>query len=95
MFPAYAGVFLPLFLLVRIIFRVPRIRGGVPIAIAGFLAANPCSPHTRGCSRIDELKDEERMVFPAYAGVFLSMSSADISKLRVPRIRGGVPTAYS
>ena len=50
MFPAYAGVFLAKRRRMARGKRVPRIRGGVPVAEAIAQAAEMCSPHTRGCS---------------------------------------------
>jgi len=48
------------------------------------------SPHTRGCFFKVMAPDSGKLVFPAYAGVFLLMLTAEVSDEGLPRIRGGV-----
>ena len=92
-FPAYAGVFLRKVALRFLVMRVPRIRGGVPPESCAPISCNACSPHTRGCSHKSEYDLCYTLVFPAYAGVFLSFCPNFREALCVPRIRGGVPNA--
>ena len=89
-FPAYAGVFpydrehfhhLP---------RLPRIRGGVSTIKHGTGWHYWSSPHTRGCFPLPHGHDQQRRVFPAYAGVFLVNREIIPQTRRLPRIRGGV-----
>ena len=93
-FPAYAGVFLFVTLLGIVIDGVPRIRGGVPIACSPMFASAVCSPHTRGCSCYCYIRQTEKEVFPAYAGVFLLSIDRRVRGCCVPRIRGGVPIIF-
>ena len=48
------------------------------------------SPHTRGCFCPCTLVNAGAGVFPAYAGVFLSVVTFPADKAGLPRIRGGV-----
>ena len=90
-FPAYAGMFL-----IENSHRVfdkrfPRIRGDVPGG--GFTKVQPSlfSPHTRGCSLAINQQKLMAPVFPAYAGMFRSLPSAQAPWESFPRIRGDVP----
>ena len=69
----------------------PRIRGDVPGIVDVFLPAATFSPHTRGCSQPTILHANAHIVFPAYAGMFLSDAPIYISDDGFPRIRGDVP----
>ena len=51
---------------------LPRIRGGVSPALPAVGALAQSSPHTRGCFRSHKDEAYKYVVFPAYAGVFLS-----------------------
>ena len=69
---------------------LPRIRGGVsftPNAISGFSSS---SPHTRGCFFYEHESGGNATVFPAYAGVFLTLDMDSYAEFGLPRIRGGV-----
>ena len=50
------------------------------------------SPHTRGCSYPRQYKKSLLGVFPAYAGMFLSIARFKSISWCFPRIRGDVPT---
>ena len=89
-FPAYAGVFPAYFRVRRQALRLPRIRGGVSFKNLLKGIEFPSSPHTRGCFYISSIPARETAVFPAYAGVFLPMSTATGYSPSLPRIRGGV-----
>ena len=49
------------------------------------------SPRTRGCSFSISKTDFEALVFPAYAGMFLSTSRVSSWVKSFPRVRGDVP----
>ena len=49
------------------------------------------SPHTRGCSFVEDLCEIAAFVFPAYAGMFRNTSRPLWPVARFPRIRGDVP----
>ena len=48
------------------------------------------SPHTRGCFFFGPSACRMNRVFPAYAGVFLTLSRSLPGMPSLPRIRGGV-----
>ena len=90
-FPAYAGMFRWCGSRFRRGGRFPRIRGDVPFVTRSSSTIELFSPHTRGCSYEYSQWAIHRLVFPAYAGMFLK--SAAIRQLNwcFPRIRGDVP----
>ena len=90
-FPAYAGMFRRYGGAVSIIPRFPRIRGDVPKNGIFDWCFTKFSPHTRGCSVRGRDLLGCRLVFPAYAGMFLCEFFAPRTPIRFPRIRGDVP----
>ena len=70
-FPAYAGMFLPMRAPMATTTSFPRVRGDVPQLVRIFFLFSLFSPRTRGCSRVSEQLKCEARVFPAYAGMFL------------------------
>ena len=89
-FPAYAGVFLVVKQRARPLPGLPRIRGGVSLGEVCLYDREESSPHTRGCFLLPVLRIAERVVFPAYAGVFLPRDGILQTWISLPRIRGGV-----
>ena len=71
--------------------RFPRIRGDVPTGVTGIFAFPEFSPHTRGCSQHSRFLFPRLLVFPAYAGMFLSIAGRGTCPKGFPRIRGDVP----
>ena len=71
--------------------RFPRIRGDVPWALAPGQNSSWFSPHTRGCSWWLRCARPLGCVFPAYAGMFLSVRVMRRVSSGFPRIRGDVP----
>ena len=69
---------------------LPRIRGGVSLHDTGEEFAEKSSPHTRGCFLLYRTARSRAAVFPAYAGVFLSVERIGLLLVSLPRIRGGV-----
>ena len=69
---------------------LPRIRGGVSLGEVCLYDREESSPHTRGCFLLPVLRIAERVVFPAYAGVFLPRDGILQTWISLPRIRGGV-----
>ena len=69
----------------------PRIRGDVPAATFSNKARCAFSPHTRGCSGHLREAAAEKLVFPAYAGMFLAELASVLFPACFPRIRGDVP----
>ena len=92
-FPAYAGMFLPNLCAISFKIGFPRIRGDVPRCRSGPTCAASFSPHTRGCSSRARIPGRLRLVFPAYAGMFLWGKCPLSYALSFPRIRGDVPSA--
>ena len=45
----------------------------------------------RGCSALAAAAEVERLVFPAYAGMFLLLNQIDLLEMRFPSARGDVP----
>ena len=73
----------------------PRIRGDVPVARVDFDVFPPFSPHTRGCSGSAGETAGAKLVFPAYAGMFLGGEFDCVLGFCFPRIRGDVPTRWN
>ena len=73
----------------------PRIRGDVPLRFLSGFTKPEFSPHTRGCSGDVRDSKADRMVFPAYAGMFLIELSFEQVETSFPRIRGDVPMGRS
>ena len=90
-FPAYAGMFRPRALSILPGYRFPRIRGDVPMRPASLSRRLSFSPHTRGCSYRRWGFPQTPQVFPAYAGMFRSLSITLMALSSFPRIRGDVP----
>ena len=93
-FPAYAGVFLLLYAFSCVSEGLPRIRGGVSSQSRIRQGDIKSSPHTRGCFPVQLSQCHLSVVFPAYAGVFLSIRGLNNLYLSLPRIRGGVSIAF-
>ncbi len=68
-FPAYAGVVPSSRRRRRRRGRVPRVRGGGPLAAVVGSAPGARSPRTRGWSRDRTVEVQQKNAFPAYAGV--------------------------
>ena len=92
-FPAYAGVFPSKCGYKTFAKRLPRIRGGVSARKAPSVPHEGSSPHTRGCFLSKPGNKKARLVFPAYAGVFLPHFFFSTCCDSLPRIRGGVSPA--
>ncbi len=90
-FPAGAGVFLSVSVQIEIGLRVPRRCGGVPIHDDPELLKGRCSPQVRGCSQDHLSGTPIQPVFPAGAGVFLTLHWCCGRSNCVPRRCGGVP----
>ena len=73
-----------------LIASLPRICGGVScLAVTGqYLLLS--SPHMRGCFCCRHSMLSDNLVFPAYAGVFLTSGRLQIGSESLPRICGGV-----
>ena len=74
-FPAHAGVFLMTMIHVKIVYSIPRSRGGVSGEVVLSMDGEPYSPLTRGCFHAGRWQDSLTLVFPAHAGVFLSSAA--------------------
>ena len=92
-FPAYAGMFLLPRHCITDIKSFPRIRGDVPLSQKLPKPILTFSPHTRGCSSQADWTGLSVRVFPAYAGMFLSLTGEKFVEMGFPRIRGDVPTS--
>ena len=92
-FPAYAGMFRGGADAWPKVDGFPRIRGDVPQTGENVNTRVEFSPHTRGCSVGVYDWGIAGFVFPAYAGMFLSLPGPVEMRLCFPRIRGDVPHA--
>ena len=90
-FPAYAGMFLSIFIAKKRSSGFPRIRGDVPVINWVRDRLGEFSPHTRGCSWFGGLTNFVKWVFPAYAGMFRKTHAHYSPPPGFPRIRGDVP----
>ena len=73
---------------------LPRIRGGVSVCSCHIRQLRRSSPHTRGCFQALSRGPHCRVVFPAYAGVFLGSEFSVWRRSSLPRIRGGVSNVH-
>ena len=90
-FPAHAGMF-RVWPSVSVDARsFPRARGDVPYQIEGGVKGNLFSPRTRGCSVWLSSCMHCMHVFPAHAGMFLTIAVAIFKIICFPRARGDVP----
>ena len=93
-FPAYAGLNL-LHLDIRVqISDIPRIRGVEPEKLEEYEPLGEYSPHTRGWTSGKWSDINSNKIFPAYAGLNLTIWELIILILDIPRIRGVEPTNY-
>ena len=89
-FPAHAGVFLSMERCKILKGCLPRARGGVSNFGSCYDKSKRSSPRTRGCFHIVLIGFVILLVFPAHAGVFLTLYSERNEDTRLPRARGGV-----
>ncbi len=92
-FPACAGVFPNHTWVNRCEPCLPRVRGGVSKDQQANLFSMVSSPRARGCFYNLFTFPITLSVFPACAGVFLSLSGLKPRLMGLPRVRGGVSTA--
>ena len=90
-FPAHAGMFLGCGRSLAQSRCFPRTRGDVPLPGRRCGNLRTFSPHTRGCSAHGVVGRVHFWVFPAHAGMFLSISTGAVSQPGFPRTRGDVP----
>ncbi len=94
-FPACAGMFLPILTRAMKNPGFPRVRGDVPIRIWATQSNAKFSPRARGCSFTATLSVTARQVFPACAGMFPDQCSQYRLRWCFPRVRGDVPSNTS
>ena len=94
-FPAQAGVFLPLLHPCKHNNGLPRAGGGVPWMKHTREAGRSSSPRRRGCSLFYNAELMYFIVFPAQAGVFPLTSYRWGMASCLPRAGGGVPFSLS
>ena len=88
-FPAYAGMFLGVEIVVIFLGSFPRVRGDVPCCQVTRVSPLWFSPRARGCSAGWCSRHACRDVFPAHAGMFLSRRMvASAGPSFSPRARG-------
>ena len=73
----------------------PRVCGDVPRVGGRCARKRLFSPRMRGCSSQNRLSISLPPVFPAYAGMFLGLSSEGSSTACFPRVCGDVPSGSS
>ncbi len=69
----------------------PRARGDVPAFVGSTRSLDGFSPRTRGCSQAAHKHQGFFTVFPAHAGMFLSLRQREFICEGFPRARGDVP----
>ncbi len=69
----------------------PRARGGGPVRASAPARTCPCSPRTRGWSRVRLLRADAVDVLPAHAGVVPTPGRSPAPCTCAPRARGGGP----
>ena len=90
-FPACAGMFLRASGIMQRVVRFPRVRGDVPSHICPEWLGKRFSPRARGCSGAERFVLVWVRVFPACAGMFLTMTCCNAWIACFPRVRGDVP----
>ena len=90
-FPACAGMFRRVKLVLRVVESFPRMRGDVPQAKALEALDKAFSPHARGCSAPVPFSTYRSIVFPACAGMFPRTPHLPPNGRGFPRMRGDVP----
>ena len=90
-FPAHTGMFRGTPARVTVCRGFPRARGDVPGKCPVEDKGSTFSPRTRGCSAIFSTPPGWSLVFPAHAGMFLSIKRFPLSTFCFPRARGDVP----
>ena len=88
--PAYAGMFLLCPAISAGLFGSPRVCGDVSLAMFAPLLSHRFSPRMRGCFSRVRLDRHRHGVLPAYAGMFLAVSTAAMSSAGSPRVCGDV-----
>ena len=91
-FPAYAGMFHAVGGAREGDNGFPRVCGDVPSLKKTSTPTLRFSPRMRGCSSAEPSSRNANYVFPAYAGMFLSVTPAGILILSFPRVCGDVPS---
>ena len=90
LFPAYAGVFLPVESDAASVPRLPRASGGVSHEPAVKVSRDGSSPRQRGCFYWKLWLETTEEVFPAPAGVFPAGQNSAGFSICLPRASGGV-----
>ena len=90
-FPAYAGMFLGLYIPPWVDAGFPRVCGDVPDPEMQDLLRLLFSPRMRGCSYHSHGDHFDEIVFPAYAGMFLISRHPLPWGWGFPRVCGDVP----
>ena len=91
-FPAHAGMFLMDTDNQTQLKSFPRARGDVPLRPGRRRVPAAFSPRTRGCSGCVGFRGQFLLVFPAHAGMFRTLLTAQHVPLCFPRARGDVPS---
>ena len=94
-FPACAGMFLPILTWFAPLAGFPRVRGDVPGKTYLFSLKGAFSPRARGCSPVQAGRPFALRVFPACAGMFLGGCGRWRAGVGFPRVRGDVPAPHA
>ena len=94
-FPACAGMFPIGLRSIQARHRFPRVRGDVPRTAWEAASTAWFSPRARGCSQRLSHLHQGRNVFPACAGMFLSVPDHRFLCYCFPRVRGDVPLWFT
>ena len=90
-FPAYAGLNPTHDKDNKDLSNIPRIRGVEPASNKVCVLFVPYSPHTRGWTRLSCTPYFRLCIFPAYAGLNLTLWFSCLWLMNIPRIRGVEP----
>ena len=89
-FPAYAGMFLSVVASSTKCGSFPRVCGDVSGPLDVLLKLSQLSPRMRGCFLIHNAVSVESSAFPAYAGMFLYLTTIWFVAVSFPRVCGDV-----
>ena len=92
-YPACAGIHLFRVLSYHILVCLPRMRGDPPLSAIIFETTERSTPHARGSTSHRFGCRISFLVYPACAGIHLSMPALALFTTRLPRMRGDPPVS--
>ncbi len=90
-YPACAGIDLPIFFPSKSSYRLPRMRGDRPLFLDHNASHGTFTPHARGSTQKVGHPAKRTDVYPACAGIDLTIITVLKTRLCLPRMRGDRP----